>query len=571
MKLPGLETTARLGSGIERLMGSYSTWWCICLVVASIYAASGRHYLNPDGLSYIDMAAEAVEDGPHHLVSDYWSPAYPALLAVAFAVFRPTASQEVPLVHFVNLLVFCVALLAFSGLVRQLCKMSVAHDGNGKSGRPYLIAVSFTIFLWSMIQFIGMDHITPDLAVAAIGFLAIAISIRLELQSHRRFLFLLFGFVLGVGFYIKAAMFPLGLMLIALICLRWSIKRIGGVRNLALSLAAFLLTVAPLTGALSAKAGRLSIGEAGRLNYLWYVNGALWADDVDRVRMGETVEHPAPRIVNRPITLHFPVSAPGTYPLWFNPAHWYAAASTRVDPAAQIRSIATNLEKCVAVVQESALLAAGAAALLILKSNPQTTLATGSGLVNQIAWPLAATLLYLSVTVEIRYLGGFIVLFWQGVYCRMGFRNSVRGQTAVVGLVITGLLSITALRAFGQAQLVTNDLRMARDPEYVRVGKWLGTIGVKEGHSIAIVGYAHNCYYARYARLRVGAQIPSVNDFRNASASESALLVDTLARLNIRAILTRFPPSANVPGNWERLASGDGSEYAVLLIRPMMR
>lgn len=38
--------------------------------------------MNPDGLSYLDMASEAVIGGPSKLVNTYWSPGYSAFIGM---------------------------------------------------------------------------------------------------------------------------------------------------------------------------------------------------------------------------------------------------------------------------------------------------------------------------------------------------------------------------------------------------------------------------------------------------------------------------------------------------------
>jgi hypothetical protein len=46
--------------------------------------------MNPDGLSYLDLASEALRSGPSGLVNGHWSPGYPALLCVALTLFDPS-------------------------------------------------------------------------------------------------------------------------------------------------------------------------------------------------------------------------------------------------------------------------------------------------------------------------------------------------------------------------------------------------------------------------------------------------------------------------------------------------
>ena len=74
----------------------------IGIVITSFAQILERNYLNPDGLSYLEVASHTVEKGPGSLLHLYWSPLYPALIAAALSVFRPTPAHEIELVHVVN-------------------------------------------------------------------------------------------------------------------------------------------------------------------------------------------------------------------------------------------------------------------------------------------------------------------------------------------------------------------------------------------------------------------------------------------------------------------------------------
>jgi hypothetical protein len=75
--------------------------------------------MDPDGMSYIEMASRAAQHGPGELVNGYWSPAYPGLIALAYWAVHPSPDLEFPLVHFVNFLIFAFTLAAFNFLVKS--------------------------------------------------------------------------------------------------------------------------------------------------------------------------------------------------------------------------------------------------------------------------------------------------------------------------------------------------------------------------------------------------------------------------------------------------------------------
>jgi hypothetical protein len=107
-----LSLSSRPGHIATALRSDYF-WWAICLLCAGIYAWADRHAMNPDGMSYVDMASESLRSGPWNLINGYGSPLYPTLLSLAFAILRPCPSAEFPVVHLVNFLIFGVVLICF--------------------------------------------------------------------------------------------------------------------------------------------------------------------------------------------------------------------------------------------------------------------------------------------------------------------------------------------------------------------------------------------------------------------------------------------------------------------------
>src|SRR5215471_14373243 len=93
---------------------NFLTLWCaLSLVCAAIVTWNARYGMNPDGLSYIDIASETFRAGPSALVNASWSPGYPALIAVMLGLTHPSAEWEIPAVHFLNFVFFLFALWAF--------------------------------------------------------------------------------------------------------------------------------------------------------------------------------------------------------------------------------------------------------------------------------------------------------------------------------------------------------------------------------------------------------------------------------------------------------------------------
>src|SRR5262245_22426416 len=147
----------------QSVLTSTKWWWVFCLFCAVILTWNNRHSMNPDGLSYLDLASEASKHGPVELVNGYWSPAYPSLISAAFFLFHPTADQEFPIVHVLNLFIFVLALVSFSVFYRYWSEMTFERDEAAKDGKSvYITPFAFSVFLWFTLEFIGLEFVTPD-------------------------------------------------------------------------------------------------------------------------------------------------------------------------------------------------------------------------------------------------------------------------------------------------------------------------------------------------------------------------------------------------------------------------
>ena len=102
----------------------------------------------------------------------------------------------------------------------------------------------------------------------AVAFVCFGLLVRLGDDPEGWRAFSMLGAWVGVGCWTKGVFFPLGLMMLG--AAAWSA---GGrrrvVRGAVAATAAWVVVAGPLVGALSAKQGRLTWGEVGRLNYSW--------------------------------------------------------------------------------------------------------------------------------------------------------------------------------------------------------------------------------------------------------------------------------------------------------------
>lgn len=575
-------------SFFERVVESVPFWWGICLTYAGILAFSARHLMNPDGLSYVDMASEALHSGPCALINGLWSPGYPALLSLAFALFHPSPAQEFPFVHFVNFLIFALTLWAFQFFLVRWRLYTNAFRSMADEDMRFIVPFAYCTFLWFTLEHIGLRFVTPDLCVAAVVFLAAGIACRLGLPDSSRKHYVALGLAFGLGYYFKAPLFPLGVVLLGGFLLYPPSRGITR-RKLLLSLLIFLLAAAPLVTALSSRAGKLSFGEAGRLNYAWYVNGLHpfigWigseqgqpfssvqhdlqpqAASANDAHTSGVPEHPPRRLMEKPLILEFGSPIKGTFPLWYDPSYWYAGANVRFDLRKQINVLGGSLEEYKTIFHQTRVLFYGAAVLSFVaacrKRFPNVTLREFWLL----AWPVAAMLMYALVHLETRYIAPFLVLLWLAIYSAV-FSRVDRRIAVTVCVVLIGLLMVPLSDdVAAENARATNELLSSSQPDYQAIAAGLRNLGLQGGDCLAVVGYPFDPFYARYAGLRVVANIPATDEFWNLSAPELKSVAERLTQIGVKAIVAENRPDVSTVANWQDMKISESKRFSVLLL-----
>lgn len=555
-------------TSLERALGSVRFWCGIYLYCAAVLAWSMRHLLGHDGLSYLDLASDALSGGPAALVNGYWSPGYPALLSIGLFLIRPSPGQEFPVVHVVNFVISMFTLWGFLVFFRYWSAATHGDDVAHADEKKYITPFAFCTFLWFTLSTIGSRVVTPDLAVAGIVFLAAGICCRLSLPGSSLKHHAALGAVLGIGYYLKAVMFPLGVVLLVLLFLLLPRSKGATRRNLSISLAVMLLVAAPLVAALSARAHTLTFGEAGRLNYVWFVNrlptSTGWIGGTADVNGSPT--HPPRTLMERPLVLEFASPIKGTYPLWYDPSYWYAGAQARFDLSQQIATLKITLLEYKDILLESMAFVSGTLVLSVvgLRQKRHPLLSRSSWW--QLAWPLFACATYGLVHVEARFLAAFFVLFWLAIYRALMFRVDKWVMMAVCGTVLGTVMPPFATRVATETVRIAKDSVFSTMPDYQKAALDLGALGLASGDRLAIVGVAEDCYYCRYARLRVVALIPNAQEFQGLSAPELRSVAERLASNGVKAVvaLNRTDASAD----WKDVKGSDSMRLSVLLLSP---
>src|SRR3954466_905612 len=368
----------------------------VILLLAVLRAWDARHDVSPDGISYLDLSDAVVQGRWAGLVSSYWSPLYPLLIGLARLTLAwtplATPANEFALVHVVNLGLFGVSFVAFEWLVVEAAK-SAAGWGNHALVTMWGRVAAYVLFGAVTLAMSPPSLTTPDLLVNAACFAAFASILRLERCTTPPNALLL-GASLGLGVLAKSFMLPFSLLMLGVLALRY---RFRGAQVLAVATVAWLIFSAPWVAAMTHSIGHFTLGDTGRLNYIWFVDGQQPPNGPElpaatMVGTGELVPG-----------LGLMREVNGTNPLWLDPARWYPTLRPGWDAARQLAVLKHSLQYYLTLF--SPLLLAGA--LLIALADVK-----GLRVAWRRAWPIvlpcaAGLLAYALVYSVARYLVPF--------------------------------------------------------------------------------------------------------------------------------------------------------------------
>jgi hypothetical protein len=554
----------RVGLGVVLLIGALDAWFF------------QRWNVDPDGVSYVDLAIAFASRGPAALVSGYWSPLFPGLLGVAYKIVPPTIETMYRTAHAVAFGVFVVTTFLFARLVSQLSSRVAAFREAGSAAQVAAVAIAWGAYALLVLKGQGVRLVTPDGGVCLVTFFVTGELLSLRDGPWRASRWIRLGVALGLGYWWKAILFPVGLVAFAAaaaVALRRRDARRGPLAGAAAYAALALVLIVPV----SRVAGRVTFGETGRLNHIWYVDNSpyVW----DRCREPGISDAMAERfgriradsvIFLDPLTCVLPEQASeATQPMWFDTSLWFRDAHGATSPALQWQAIRNNTGYVVASLAEYAPFAFPALAIagivaLLLAGAPRA------------AWPVAALLaapcvFYAIVYVELRHLSPFFVV--AAAAAPLLVLRAGRRARALFWALAAVVLADTAARVSMQTLIELTFVRHAvtgtladRTSPTQRVARALAAQGLTPGTRIAGINNLWNPEWAQLAQLRIRAAIPEmgISPVRIARSLRDpcteAAWSGALRRAGIAAAVAKIPLGLPVPPGF-RPASG---EYYVL-------
>ena len=535
--------------------------WVAVAIFGFLQAVVGRFYMNPDGISYADLADSYIRGEWHAAVSAYWSPLYPLLLSITFRLFHPTPYFEAAVIHLLNFLLY---LCCFAAL--QLFIFEIAHDRvlpfaarqELRFSRPALLALGAAGFLLATQYYLPLFLVTPDLCVVALGLLSAFVILRMERlgTTHHRLIAL--GVILGTGYLAKAAFFPVAFVFMGTALARktpWSTI----LKRTAVLLLAFLTIAGPNIFAISSIKRSLTFADTGRLNYLWFVNGTSSTNFEVHGQAQGTPTHQTRKIFADPNVYEFATPIKGTYPVWFDPSYWNDGLHPKFDIEQQLNAIGSTSRAYVLMFSSLNWLYFALLVLGILQHTSGFSCFTSIREYWRIAIPaLAALAVYCPVYVEGRYVAGFLLILLIVLFVSIRLPIHLLSerilQAVSVGLVIAaGVALCPQLRSNIEAS--TYPL----PNEHWNVAKALHQeFELHDGDS---VGCIDNCFYSYWARLgkfRIVTEVPTeqTHVFRRSDRSTQLAALNAMARVGAKVVVTRqfFGPGWKQIGQTEYFA-----------------
>lgn len=289
------------------------------IAAATLLTWLSRLALNPDGVSYLDLARQLREGEWASFVQGYWSPLYPALVAFVTLPLAPTPASSVVASHVLNG-------LAVTGAMILLYRWGARHPV------PRFGVAALLGFLLVSGGLPRIEGVTPDTIL-----LSLMAWLAYEMLARTSTRWVLTGALLGAAYLLKTSAWP---WLLLSVPLRWlgasaPAERRDVLRSSAVAGAVALLWVIPL----SHRAGTFTAGSAARLNYCWYLEGCD-SRTPDTHHGDHVAYHVVPVDPGRRVTwAEFTDAGAWTYQPWGDPTAWEEGVRTRHGSAPSPRAI----------------------------------------------------------------------------------------------------------------------------------------------------------------------------------------------------------------------------------------
>jgi len=535
--------------------------------------------MNEDGISYLDIG-EAFFNGAYgEIINAHWSPLYALVQGAALALFKPSMDTELVVVHGTNFVIYLVCLLSFEFFWNEATKSPIATEESMISPRylrlpPWaMMIVGYLLFVYGSLYLIEIWAVTPDMLFAIFVLLAGGLFLTIGSQPSRLRTYAVFGIVLGVGYYAKAAMFPTAILLL-LATFLMTRQTQGGVKGSVVATVVFAIIAAPQVMAISADAGQISVGAGGRHVYIREVNQVPPNRQSSESTPIGIPENPVNRISVRPPVYEFSTPVGGTYPLHYDPTHWYRGLAPVVETETQLKILVASGRYFADLFLKRQGLLLGVVLVLILLSTRIADADPRRSARKYLRAIVGILLLsFAFVYVEDRYIGAFVLLLWGCLFGNIAIAESVMARrllrTSGAALVAILIVMVVSFNLEGLSKVLgldgnpwkpepVPDEEIARALPPIEFARSVKSMGISAGDSIGYFGYpSRNLYFARLLDIRVVAEIPEeeIDDFWRTPVERQREVFALLASRGVEAVIADRIPIDSASVNWQRISN----------------
>jgi hypothetical protein len=516
----------------------------LAILLASIQTFAVRNSITPDGMSYLDLARAYLRHDWAMAINGYWGPFYSWLVALVLGIAKPSIRWEYPVVHVLNLFVFLSTMAAFEFFFatalsyRESLTLNMPQ-ATSRLSHFQLWTLGYALFLWLTVGNV-LYLINPDLCLATVVFVVAALLIRIKMgMENRALLYVLFGFMLGLGYLVKAVMFPMGFIILAVAFLVNKSKKHR--QRTILGVAVFLAVCAPQVLVLSISERHLTFSDTGKLAFLWYNYDLPLRNWQGEPPNSGIALHPTRKLWSHPSVFEFNGPIRATYPPWYNPGYWNAGMAHSLQPWIVMRHTIPRIARILSAFTQPRAWLVGIL-LILFGADPKATARALSSYWYLIVPPVAISGMYSLTWVDQRYLAVWELLLWACLLLSVRKRTRFAGaERAYDGLAVLVALALIAAVAYGSYGQIVHGRRDDARPEYA-TAEGLLSLGLRSGDKVAAIGFDNDVYWAHSARLAVVAEINSDEacEFWRAPSLLQTQILRKLASANVKALVANL-------------------------------
>jgi hypothetical protein len=470
--------------------------------------ALARDTVGPDARSYLEIARAILRRDWGMTINAYWSVLYPWLLAPMLAIFKPSLRWEFPIAHALAfpVLLACIAAFDFfwSSLLR-IRESSIWHASATMAAIPswQMWVLGYSLFIWWVVGDL-ITAINPDLCMTTMVLLSAGLLNRMQIKEGTRCsLYLWFGLCLGVGYLVKAVLFPMGLVFLGMMFVTcWHSFR-ARKWNLASALLIFSLIALPEIILLSRAKGRITFSDAGKLAFAWFNYDLPLRDWQGEPAWSGRPLHPTREIYRNPAVYEFNGPLRSSYPPWYDPSYWNDGMSPVFQPTKVTRHTLAGVFVLGDVLRHPTAWIVGLLVIFFASDLRETF----RGILTQwylIAISATAFALHCLTLVESRYLASWEMLLWGALLAGVRLKQGAARWCGVVATIVClALVSAIIHLEYGESRHGFHNYAGA---EYA-TAEGLQKMGLSPGTRVGAIGFDNDAYWAYFLGLNIVAEI----------------------------------------------------------------